>query len=316
MARYLVTGGAGFIGSNIVKYITEHSSDSVRVLDNLSSGKRENLVTIKNKCEFCEGDIRNLDFVRSCMKDIDYVLHLAAIPSVPRSVEIPLETNDANITGTLNVLVAARDENVKRVVFSSSSSIYGDSPVMPKVETMMPNPISPYAVHKLTGEYYCNVFYHLYGLKTIILRYFNVFGPSQNPHSDYAAVIPKFITMVLNDQNPTIFGDGEQSRDFTYVDNIVHANLIACSEGFTDDVFGQPYNVACNDQITLNELVIKINDIIGKNIEPHYLPPRAGDIKHSLAGIDRAKKILKYAPEISMEEGLELTIGWYKKNGR
>ncbi len=315
MANYLVTGGAGFIGSNIVRFLVNRGLDKVRVIDDLSSGRMINLNTLMDKIEFIQGDIRNIKTLKKAVDGIDYILHLAAIPSVPRSVLLPDLTNDVNINGTLNLLIAARDAKVKRVVFTSSSSIYGDSPVMPKVETMIPNPISPYGIHKLTGEYYSKVFFQLYGLETISLRYFNVFGPNQDPASEYAAVIPKFIKMILNDQNPTIFGDGEQTRDFTYVINVVKANILA-AESKLDGYFGEVVNIACNDSISLNSLVDMINEILGKNVKPTYLPVRAGDIKHSLAGIQKAKEILNFSPEIMMKEGLQLTVNWYKnQNG-
>jgi len=311
MANYLVTGGAGFIGSNIVNYLVDRAKDRVRVLDDLSSGRIVNLSPVLDKIEFIQGDIRDVKVMEKAVEGIDYILHLAAVPSVPRSVELPYLTNDVNINGTLNLLIAARNAKVRRVVFTSSSSVYGDSPVMPKVESMIPNPISPYGIHKLTGEYYCRVFFQLYGLQAISLRYFNVFGPNQDPSSEYAAVIPKFIKMVLADQSPTIFGDGEQTRDFTHVSNVVKANILA-AESNAHGCCGEVFNIACNDSISLNRLVEMINEILGKNIKPVYLPPRAGDIKHSLAGIQKAKEILDYCPEIMMHQGLKLTVDWYK----
>ncbi len=311
MASFLVTGGAGFIGSNIVRYLVENNKGDVRVLDDLSTGHEQNLASVIDKIDFIRGDIRDADCVKRAVDNIDYVLHLAAIPSVPLSVKEPDITHDANINGTLRLLIASRDAGVRRFVFTSSSSIYGDTPVMPKVETMKPEPISPYGIHKLVGEHYCRVFYHLYGLRTVSLRYFNVFGPYQNPESDYAAVIPKFINMVVANQKPTIFGDGEQTRDFTYVSNIVNANICACESDLGDN-FGQVFNIACNQSISLNELVAMINDILGKNIEPVYLEPREGDIKHSLADINKAKDIMGFAPKILMKEGLRLTVEWYK----
>ncbi|RJP56298.1 MAG: SDR family oxidoreductase [Candidatus Auribacter fodinae] len=312
MALFLVTGGAGFIGSNIVKYLLHNTGHSIRVLDDLSSGKKENLQPVMSKIDFINGDIRDTDTVEKAVKGVDYVLHLAAIPSVPRSVELPEKTNDVNITGTLRLLIAARDAKVKRFVFSSSSSIYGDSPKMPKEETMIPDPISPYGIHKLTIEYYCRVFRLLYGMPTICLRYFNVFGPSQDPKSEYAAVIPKFITMILQGEHPPIFGDGEQTRDFTYVDNVVQANIAAC---MTDNEanFGQAFNIACGERISLNDLVREINDILGKNVTPVYLDPRPGDITHSLADVTKAKTGLKYTPAIDLRQGLEITVEWYKQ---
>lgn len=312
MSKFLVTGGAGFIGSNIVKYILENKKGSVRIIDDLSSGKMKNIEPVIDSIEFVNGSIEDMECVRKAVDGIDYVLHLAAIPSVPRSVEHPRLTNDANITGTLNMLIGARDAGVKRFVFSSSSSIYGDSEVMPKVETMIPNPISPYGIHKLTGEYYCKVFYQLYGLQTVSLRYFNVFGPSQDPNSEYAAVIPKFITMVLNDKSPTIFGDGEQTRDFTYVENVIKANLCAAKADLGDG-YGDVFNIACGTRISLNDLVASINTILGKNIAPVHLEPRPGDIKHSLAGVQKAAEKMKYTPDISLEKGIKMTIEWYRK---
>ncbi|MDX9702724.1 MAG: SDR family oxidoreductase [Candidatus Auribacterota bacterium] len=312
MSKFLVTGGAGFIGSNIVKYILRNDIGSVRIIDDLSSGKMKNIEPVMDSIEFIKGSIEDTKCVEKAVDGVDYVLHLAAIPSVPRSVEHPRMTNDANITGTLNMLIGARDAGVKRFVFSSSSSIYGDSEVMPKVETMTPNPISPYGIHKLTGEYYCKVFYQLYGLQTVSLRYFNVFGPSQDPNSEYAAVIPKFITMVLNDKSPTIFGDGEQTRDFTYVENVIKANLCA-TQADLGSGYGDVFNIACGTRISLNDLVSSINAILGKNIDPVHLDPRPGDIKHSLAGVKKAAEKLKYTPDISLEKGIEMTIEWYKK---
>lgn len=312
MKKYLVTGGAGFIGSNISKYILANDIGSVRIIDDLSSGKMKNIEPIIDKIEFIRGSIEDVDCVKKAVDGIDYVLHLAAIPSVPRSVELPRKTNDANITGTLNMLIGARDAGVKRFVFSSSSSIYGDSEVMPKIETMSPNPISPYGIHKITGEYYCRVFYQLYGLKTVMLRYFNVFGPSQDPKSEYAAVIPKFINMILAGQQPTIFGDGEQTRDFTFVENVIKANLCACEADLGTE-YGDMFNVACGTRISLNDLVEKINQILGTNIAPAYLDPRPGDIKHSLAGIDKAREKLGYTPDVTLEDGIARTVEWYKQ---
>ena len=311
MASFLVTGGAGFIGSNIVRHLVENNKGDVRVLDDLSTGREQNLNSVIDKIDFIRGDIRDMDCVKRAVDNIDYVLHLAAIPSVPRSVKQPDITHDANINGTLNLLIASRDAGVKRFVSTSSSSVYGDTPVMPKVETMKPEPISPYGIHKLVGEHYCRVFYNLYGLKTVSLRYFNVFGPYQNPKSEYAAVIPKFINMIIDNQNPTIFGDGEQTRDFTYVSNIVNANICACENDLGGN-FGQVFNIACNQSISLNQLVEMINGILGKNIEPVYLDPREGDIKHSLADINKAKDIMGFTPKILMKEGLRLTVEWYK----
>ncbi len=306
--KYLVTGGAGFIGSNLVEALVNRG-DSVRVLDNFSTGKKENLAKFINQIEFIEGDIRNYHVVREAVFEIDAILHQAALPSVPRSIRDPITTNDVNVNGTLNILYAARDANVKRVVFASSSSIYGDTPELPKHERMNPNPLSPYAVSKLAGEKYCNVFFSVYGLETVALRYFNVFGPNQDPASQYSAVIPRFITSMINDKPPIIFGNGEQSRDFTFVANVISANILAATE---KNVSGISVNCACHGRVTLNGLVEKINRILGKNISPIYQNERSGDIKHSFANISAAEKYLGYKPIIDFETGLRKTIDWYK----
>lgn len=310
MSKYLITGGAGFIGSNIAKKLIENGQ-SVRILDNLSTGKIKNLDGLLDKVEFIEGDFTDLDIARNAVKGVDYVLHQGAIPSVPRSVDDPIKTNNANILGTLNMLVASRDEKVKRFVYAASSSAYGDSVIMPKVETMNTLPKSPYAIQKLAGEQYCVNFYKMYGLPTICLRYFNVFGPNQDPESVYSAVIPLFIKKILKDETPAINGDGETSRDFTYVDNNVDANLKACLAG--EESFGQVINIACGIETSLNELVEKINKSLSKKIKPTYNPERAGDVKHSLADITKAKKLISYEPIVSFDEGLEKTIEFYKK---
>ena len=263
----------------------------------------------KTNVEFTEGDISDLKQITDAMKDVDYCLHQAAIPSVPKSVENPELTNKANIDGTLNVLIAAKNNNVKRVVYAASSSAYGNSAKLPKIETMTPNPLSPYAIQKLTGEYYCKVFYEIYGLETISLRYFNVFGERQDPNSEYSAVIPKFITAILNNKNPIIFGDGSQSRDFTYIKNVVDANILAVKAKKTH---GEIINIAMEKRITLVELVESINKILGKSIKPVFADERQGDVKHSLAGIKKAKEILGYAPKYSFEYGLKKTIDFYK----
>ncbi|MCP2519612.1 SDR family oxidoreductase [Candidatus Aminicenantes bacterium AC-708-M15] len=308
MAFYLVTGGAGFIGSNIVRFLIK-KGERVRVLDNFLTGKKENLASISDKIELIEGDIRHFEICLKATEGVDYVLHQAALPSVPRSVEDPLTTSEININGTLNILLASLKNKIKRVVYASSSSIYGDSPILPKREEMMPSPLSPYAITKLTGEYFCKVFYQIYGLETVILRYFNVFGPYQDPASQYAAVIPKFIKAMLKGEKPVIYGDGEQSRDFTYVDNVVIANILSAIK---KDASGKVFNIATQKRITINELVKEINSILKTNIEPEYAPPRPGDIKHSLADITAAKKILGYDPEIQFREGLEKTVNWFK----
>lgn len=305
--KFLVTGGAGFIGSNIASELLEKGY-SVRILDNFSSGKRENLKGMENDIELIEGDIRSYHIVQDSLKDIDIVLHQAALPSVPRSIKDPITTNDVNINGTLNILEAAVNLKVKRVVYASSSSVYGDNPVLPKVETMIPNPLSPYAVSKLTGEKYCNVFSRIYGLETVCLRYFNVFGPRQDPASQYSAVIPKFIKAINQNKQPVIYGDGEQSRDFTYISNVVQANILAAT---ADCESGITVNCAVSGQITLNELIREMNKLMDKDIKPVYEGPRAGDIKHSYADINLAEKTLGYKPVVSFQEGLKKTIESY-----
>jgi nucleoside-diphosphate-sugar epimerase len=307
--RYLVTGGAGFIGSNIAARLVR-DGNKVRVLDNLSTGKMDNLLSFMDKIEFIQGDIRYFNSVLEAMEDIDFVLHQAALPSVPRSVQIPIESNDTNTNGTLNVLYAAMKAGVKRVVYAASSSAYGESAVLPKVETMIPSPLSPYAVNKLTGEYYCTVFHRVYGLETVVLRYFNVFGPGQDPNSYYSAVIPKFIKALLEGKSPTIFGDGEQSRDFCFIENVVHANLLACLA--PKEAVGEVFNVACGERITLNELFHNLQTILGIAIPVRYAAPRSGDIKHSLADIRKAQKLLRYEVLVPVREGLKNTAEWFK----
>ncbi len=311
MASFLVTGGAGFVGSNICHQLAALGHE-VRVLDNLSTGKRENIAEIEQDIEFIEGDIRDLETVKQAVEGIDYVLHQAALPSVPRSISDPLGSNANNIDGTLNVLVAARDAGVKRLVYAASSSAYGNNPTLPKVETLPPGPLSPYAVNKYTGELYCRVFTSIYQLETISLRYFNVFGPRQNPASQYAAVIPKFITLIKDKKPPTIYGDGEQSRDFTFIDNVVAANIkAACAP---PEACGQVFNIACGQRYTLNELVAKLNLLMESELKPLYLEPRPGDVKHSLADIAAAKKFLGYEVKADLETGLEKTIAWFSEN--
>ena len=305
--RFAITGGAGFIGSNIVIELVKNKNEVV-VIDNLLTGKLDNLTDIMDEIRFVEGDIQDLDLLKREFIDIDYVLHQAALPSVPRSVEDPIASNQNNVDGTLNVLVAARDAEVKRVVYAASSSAYGNSLSLPKKEDMKPDPLSPYAITKLVGEQYCKVFSELYGLETVSLRYFNVFGPHQDPNSHYAAVIPKFITAMLNDESPVIFGDGEQSRDFTYVQNNVDANLLACEVA---GAAGKMFNIASGKRITLNQLIATLNEIIGKNLEPIYTKPRSGDIMHSLADITLAREILGYKPRYGFEDGLKKTVEWF-----
>ncbi|MDH5661487.1 MAG: SDR family oxidoreductase [Elusimicrobiota bacterium] len=309
MALYLVTGGAGFIGSNICQELVKRG-ESVRILDDFSTGKRENIVGFKDNVQLIEGDIRNLEIVKRAMKGVDFVLHQGALPSVERSVKDPLTTTRVNVLGTLNVLLAAREAKVKRVIYASSSSVYGDTPTLPKKEEMKANPQSPYAVTKLIGEEYCRIYYSIYGLETVCLRYFNVFGPRQDPGSQYAAVIPKFITLMLKGKSPPIYGDGEQSRDFSFIDNVIEANLQACK---AKEGPGKVLNIACGKRVTINELVKRLNRILHTGIEPAYENPRKGDVRHSLADISKARKILHYSPEIEFAEGLEKTVQWFQK---
>lgn len=305
---YLVTGGAGFIGSHIAEALLRRG-DRVRVLDNLMTGKLENLAHIASEIEFIEGDIRDLETTRRAMEDVSVVFHEAAIPSVPRSVKEPLLNHEANVNGTFNVLLAARDAAVRRVVFAASSSAYGETEVLPKQEEMLPSPLSPYAVAKLVGEFYCQVFTRAYGLETVCLRYFNVFGPRQDPSSPYSGVISKFITALLNGETPVIYGDGEQSRDFTYVDNVVAANLSAAD---APKAPGQVMNLGLCERTTLNQLLGELQRIIGTNLPVQYEEPRTGDIRHSLADITRAEQLLGYRPVVGLAEGLRRTVEWYR----
>jgi UDP-glucose 4-epimerase len=305
--RILVTGGAGFIGSHLAEKLVGLGHEVI-VLDDLSTGREENIVHLRDSITFIKGSITDRALLSRVMEGVQVVFHQAALGSVPRSVEDPVTTHEVNITGTFNVLLAARDAGVKRVVYAASSSAYGDTPTLPKVETMLPNPLSPYAVSKLVGEYYCQVFTRVYGLETVSLRYFNVFGPRQNPHSQYAAVIPKFITAALKDEPLSVFGDGEQSRDFTYIDNVVQANLLAMA---SPHAVGKVYNVACGGRYTLNELIRQLEAIFGRQLEVQYLPPRAGDVKHSEASITEAQRDLGYRVLVSFEEGLKKTAEWY-----
>ena len=307
MATYLVTGGAGFIGSNVARKLLE-LRHQVRVLDNFLTGKRENLADIRGDIDLIEGDLRNFETVRQAAQGVEYILHLGALPSVPRSVADPLLSNDINITGTLHVLEAARQQGVKRVVFSSSSSIYGDTPTLPKREDMPLNPLSPYAAHKAAGELYCRVYQNMFRVETVCLRYFNVFGLRQDPASQYAAVIPRFITALRSGGQPTIYGDGEQSRDFTYIDNVVAANIAAST---APDAAGEVINIACGERVTINELARRIGALLGKEIAPQYLPARAGDVKHSLADISKARRLLNYADTVNLDTGLRRTVEWF-----
>ncbi|MCK4858386.1 MAG: SDR family oxidoreductase [candidate division Zixibacteria bacterium] len=307
--RYLVTGGAGFIGSNIVRELLKRGQQ-VRAIDNLLTGKKENLKEFGTDVEIIEGDIRDFWVTADACRGIDYILHQAALPSVTKSVANPLTTTDINIRGTLNVLEAAKRQGVGKVLTASSSSVYGDAPTLPKHEGMPPSPLSPYAVSKLAAEHYCRVYAELYGLTAISFRYFNVFGPNQDPNSEYAAVIPKFITALLNNQQPVIYGDGEQSRDFTYVDNVVDIVLAACEQ---EKIRSGQYNLACGGQYTLNQLLEQLNSLLGKNIKAKYTEPRPGDIKHSFADISKLRNDFGIEPQVEFEEGLKRTIAFYKR---
>lgn len=307
--KVLVTGGAGFIGTNLVCGLLGRGYD-VRVLDNFSSGKRENTKLYDKDVELIEGDIRSYHIVMEAVRDIEVVFHQAALPSVPRSIKDPITSNEVNINGTLNVLEAAVDAGVRRVIYASSSSVYGDNPELPKHEGMLPNPLSPYAVSKLAGEKYCSVFSRIYGIETVALRYFNVFGPFQDPASQYSAVIPKFIRAVMNNERPVIYGDGNQSRDFTFVSNVVDANILAAESGSEPGIV---MNCACSGRVTLNELMSQINKMLGKSIEPVYEQPRAGDIKHSYADIRLASEKIGFSPSVEFEEGLRRTVESYSK---
>jgi len=305
--RFLITGGAGFIGSNIAAHLVE-KGNQVRILDNFSSGRRDNIEGLPDSVEVIEGDIRDYWTVAKAVDGMDYVLHQAALPSVPRSVKNPLTSNAVNIDGTLNVLEAAKNAGVKKLVYASSSSVYGESEELPKHEEMSPSPLSPYAVTKITCEYYCRVYWELYRFPTVSLRYFNIFGPHQDPAGEYAAVVPKFITALLEGRSPTVYGDGEQSRDFTYIDNCVEANILAATN---DQIVGTHFNVACGGQFTLNELLDKLREIIGVQIKALYDPPRQGDILHSFAAIDKLAKF-GYRPAVGFEEGLRKTVEFFR----
>jgi UDP-glucose 4-epimerase len=308
--KYLVTGGAGFIGSNIVSELLKQGQQVV-VLDNFATGKRENILPLmKNEnLTMIEGDLRSFHIVRSAVKGVDYILHQGALPSVPRSINDPITSNDVNILGMLNILEAAKEFGVKRVVTASSSSIYGNSETLPKEESMPVNPLSPYALTKYAQERYCQIFSQIYGLETVALRYFNVFGPNQDPTSQYSAVIPKFIKLIMADKEPVIYGDGSQSRDFTFVENNVWANIQACT---APKAAGEVINIACGERYTLIDLVNMINEILGKKIEPKFEKDRAGDVKHSLAGIDKAKDLLGYEVKVDFKEGLRRTVEFFR----
>lgn len=307
MAHYLVTGGCGFIGSHLVEVLVS-KGERVRVFDDCSTGKAKNIAQVSDQVKFIHEDLRNLDAVRKAVAEVDYVLHQGARPSVARSVADPILSNNININGTLNVLVASRDAGVKRVVYAASSSAYGNIPTLPKSEDLSPQPASPYAITKYVGECYSRVFTQIYGLETVALRYFNIFGPRQDPTSQYSAVIPKFIQAYLHGSAPTIEGDGEQSRDFTYVANAVHANLLACQ---AEGIAGEVFNVGCGEQTSINQLAAIIGEMMEADGKPIHVPPRPGDVRHSRAGVDKAKHLLAYTPQINLKTGLRETIDWF-----
>jgi UDP-glucose 4-epimerase len=310
MSLYLITGVAGFIGSSLARALLARG-EQVRGVDNFATGKRENLAEILNRIDFREVDITDLDAMHKACAAVDFVLHQAAIPSVPKSVLDPLGSNLANVDGTVNVLIAARDAKVQRVVYAASSSAYGDTPTLPKQEDMRPDPISPYAVAKLASEHYMTSFYRCYGLETVSLRYFNIFGPRQDPSSPYSGVLAKFTTQMLREEQPTIFGDGETSRDFTYIDNAVEANLLACKAP-AEKAAGQMFNVATGRRVTLNQTFKVLQSLTGYKGQPRYGPERAGDVKHSLADISKAEAGLGYKPLVDFEDGLRRTVDWYR----
>jgi nucleoside-diphosphate-sugar epimerase len=314
MSLYLITGISGFIGSSIARALLARG-ESVRGVDNFSTGKKENIEDLAEQIDFHEYDITDLDAMRIACKGVDFVVHQAAIPSVPKSVIDPLGSNCANVDGTVNVLVAARGAKVKRVVYAASSSAYGDTPTLPKHEGMKPDPISPYAVAKLAGEHYMTSFFRCYGLETVCLRYFNIFGPRQDPSSPYSGVLARFITQMMRGEQPTIFGDGEQSRDFTYIDNAVEANLLAC-KAEASKAAGQVFNVATGRRVTLNETFKALQPLTSYSGQPKYGPERGGDVKHSLADISRAEAGLGYKPIVDFEEGLRRTVEWYRSNAK
>jgi UDP-glucose 4-epimerase len=305
--KVLVTGGGGFVGSHTVARLLADGHD-VRVLDNFATGRRENLLDVGSDIELVEGDIQSYERVSNAVRGCEIVIHEAALPSVPRSVQDPLTSNATNVTGTLNVLLASRDAGVERVVYASSSSIYGANPELPKHEALLPQPISPYAVAKLAGEGFCRSFSEVFGLETVALRYFNVFGPRQDPLSQYAAVIPNFVTALMNGLPPRVFGDGEQSRDFTYVGNVVEGNVRAMH---AQGVGGRVFNVAAGRRTSLNELLGILERLSGRQVEPSYEDPRPGDVRHSQADVSAAERDLGFRPEISLEEGLRLTLDWF-----
>jgi UDP-glucose 4-epimerase len=310
LPKFLITGIAGFVGSALARSIIAQGG-SVRGIDNLSTGRRENIAEILGQVEFIEADLLEIDVTRAACSGVDFVLHSAAIPSVPKSVQDPLGSNRANVDATVALLTAARDAKVKRVIYAASSSAYGDTPTLPQREDMPSNPISPYAVAKLAGEHYMRSFYCCYGLETVSLRYFNVFGPRQDPNSQYSGVLAKFITMMLRDEVPTVYGDGKQSRDFTYIDNAVTANLLACHAP-ASAVAGKTFNIATGRRIDLNQVVATLQKLTGYRGKVNYAPERSGDIKHSLADLTRAHDAFGYLPKVDFETGLAQTIAWYR----
>jgi len=305
MYKFLVTGGAGSVGSNIVERLVKEGH-KVRVLDNFSTGRRENIAHHLDKIELIEGDIRDLDTCRKAVEGVDFVLHQAALPSVQRSIEDPLTTFQVNALGTLNILIASKEAGIERLVYASSSSVYGENPNLQK-EDLLPLPLSPYAVSKLAGENLCRAFHKCYGLSVVALRYFNVFGPRQDPRSPYSAVIPRFLNALLKGRSPIIYGDGEQTRDFTYVENVVEANILAC---FKEGIDGEVFNIACGKGTSINELFYILTKLTGKVTRPIYEPYRPGDVRHSIADISKAEKLLGYFPRISLEEGLKLLVDY------
>jgi UDP-glucose 4-epimerase len=308
--QFLVTGGAGFIGSHLVRRLLADGG-RVRVIDNLATGKRERLSDLEEKIEFIEGNLADPDISENALDGVDYVLHQAAVPSVQRSVKNPIETNRANVTATLNLLESCRKHKVRRFVYASSSSAYGDTPVLPKREDMPPNPMSPYALQKFVGERYCQLYFRLYGLETVSLRYFNVFGPSQDPSSEYSAVIPKFATRLSKGDPIVVYGDGEQSRDFTYIDNVVEANILALRAHRAP---GAIINVGCGERVTLNQLIKLLEEILKVRATVDYQPARPGDVRDSLADINLARDLLGYQPKVGVTEGLRRTVAWFASN--
>ena len=312
MAHYLVTGGCGFVASHLVEELVKRN-ETVRVFDNCSTGTTDNIAAVKDRVQFINGDLRDFEALQRAVDRVDYIMHQGALPSVARSVANPIRSNDVNIGGTLNILVAARDAGVKRVVYAGSSSVYGNVTTLPRSESLPSQPASPYALTKYVGECYCRIFTEIYGIETVALRYFNIFGPRQNPKSPYSAVIPRFISAGLNRRPPTIEGDGEQSRDFTYVENAVHANLLAChAEGAAGTVF----NIGCGEQTSINRLAALIGELTEFDIKPVYAPPRVGDVRHSRADISKAQRLLGYHPCVKLKAGLRNTIDWFRNQPR